>query len=725
MGGGVKCWGYGLNGRLGHGDTSDAHYPVDVVERAGSSSPLTGIVSVSGGREQTCALTHRGEILCWGKDVDGSLGNNTDGDQLTPVKVVSDASGTPLHTGGVWRRQYTCLRDGTCEAEPGSLVRPLLTGSRSDTSPTPEVKVLGLEEDESVTLHTEGSCSTDSIGSGTVATGETSVTITPDTDLVARENRIYVKVGEACSLSGVDYTFENGSDRIGGKSSSDEHAPTLTANFLADGDAISLHSSPDCSDAAVVSGTAGGTSEALSLPTELENHGLHIFYLKQNDICHPRGFEYYLELKKLAFPPLAQISATETHTCVVTSKGGVACWGFNGAGQLGDDSRKRNVTQKSLPTQVVDSGGNALTGVVQVGVGTDYSGGSEGRSCALTEEGKVFCWGKGYGGALGNDCNNSCPNMGHAVAVVAADGSADPLSGIVQIGVGANHTCALMTEGSVVCWGQDYEGQLGNQDTANKDHPVSVVTSEGDPLTGIVQLAAGERYTCALTVGGEVLCWGDNTYGQLGDKSTQNKNAPVNVVTADSTPLSGIVQISGGFYHACALTNGGEVQCWGHNTSGQLGDGSTDSKNYAVAVVEEDGTSPTARVVHVSSGQYHTCALTDRDGVQCWGSSYHGQLGDDTTTDKVYPVAVVMKKDSPLPLSGIVELTVGGSHGCALVMEGEVRCWGYGTYGNLGNNATNHKSAPVVVLANSSGDHFHLGLWQRQSTLVMKMVSAR
>ena len=270
MGGGVKCWGYGLNGRLGHGDTSDAHYPVDVVERAGSSSPLTGIVSVSGGREQTCALTHRGEILCWGKGDDGQLGDNATDDQLAPVKVVSDASGTPLHTGGVWRRRYVCLKeDGTCEAEPGSLVRPLLTGSRSDTSPTPEVKVLGLEEGADVTLHTEGSCSTDSIGSGTVATGESSVTITPDTDLVARENRIYVKVGEDCSLSGVDYTFENGSDRIGGKSSSDEHAPTLTANFLADGDAISLHSSPDCSDVAVVSGTAGGTSEALSLPDRI------------------------------------------------------------------------------------------------------------------------------------------------------------------------------------------------------------------------------------------------------------------------------------------------------------------------------------------------------------------------------------------------------------------------------------------------------------------------
>ena len=313
---------------------------------------------------------------------------------------------------------------------------------------------------------------------------------------------------------------------------------------------------------------------------------------------------------------------------------------------------------------------------------------------------------------MGNDCNSSCNDKNHAVAVVAADGSSDPLTGIVQIGVGAYHVCALTTEGSVVCWGAGSDGQLGNQGTANKDHPVSVVTSGGEPLTGIVQIEAGEYYACALTGEGEVLCWGENASGELGDKSNQDKNTPVNVVTADSTPLGGIVQISAGFYHACALTNKGEVQCWGYNAKGQLGDGSTDNKNYAVAVVDGEGSAtPLAGVVNLSSGQHHTCALSEWSGVRCWGLNNVGSLGDDTTTDKVYPVAVVMKKGSPLPLSGIVEVS-SGKHGCALMVEGEVRCWGYGLNGRLGNGATDNHSAPVAVLANSSGDHFHLGLWR-------------
>ena len=150
-------------------------------------------------------------MLCWGRGDSGQLGNNNAIDnQSAPVKVVADASDTPaIFNVGVWRGEYRCWEDdGTCEINPDSLLRPVLTGAREGASTTPAVKVLGVEEDEVVSLHTDAGCSGDPIGSDTVAMGETDVTITLTISLAAKENRIYAKAGSICSASGADYTIQ-------------------------------------------------------------------------------------------------------------------------------------------------------------------------------------------------------------------------------------------------------------------------------------------------------------------------------------------------------------------------------------------------------------------------------------------------------------------------------------------------------------------------------------
>ena len=698
VGGGVVCWGYGPYGQMGNGGTATTtDTAVRVLEKEDSPFALSGVVQIDAGEHHVCALASSGEVLCWGVGTSGRLGNNATDSHSTPVKVVADSSNTPFNVG-VWRGQYRCWEDdGTCEINPDSLLRPVLTGAREGASATPEVVVLGVEEDEVVALHTDAGCSGESIGDGTVAEGEDEVTITPDTDLVAKENRIYAKAGSLCSASGADYTLTGGTDRIAGEDVSADATPTLTVNLLSNGDKVSVHKSPDCSDTALASGTATGASLDVTL-SDLGSYGSHTLYLKQGSVCHPRGLGY--KLANYIGEP-SRVAGGEDYTCAVTNAGGVKCWGQGGSGRLGNNA----TASTDAPDDVDTDGSNTLlTGIVQVATGSSHT-------CALTSGGNVKCWGDGGAGRLGNDCDASCTGQNLPVDVVTSETDSTPLAGIVQISGGTAHTCALTAEGNVKCWGYGFDGSLGNNDsTANKDAPVDVVTSNTDsnPLTGIVRIDTVRGINCALTSSGGVKCWGSGGYGQLGNDcngSCANTSYPVDVVASDgsSNLLSGIVQISVGRYHSCALTSGGNVKCWGKGGEGQLGNGATGDVDAPVTVTTT-GTTALTGIAGISMGVDHSCALKSAGGVVCWGEGDNGRLGDNTSgTDRTNPVDVLTSADGNPALAGIAQIGSGNDHSCAVTTAGAVKCWGHGDVGQLGNNATSDSSLPVDVVDTDGG----------------------
>lgn len=248
---------------------------------------------------------------------------------------------------------------------------------------------------------------------------------------------------------------------------------------------------------------------------------------------------------------------------------------------------------------------------------------------------------------------------------------------------GSGHGCALFPGAVVKCWGRNSDGQLGNGTTSVAGGPVDVVGLPG----GVTAVAIGRTHSCALTAGGAPLCWGDNSDGQLGDGTTTNRSSPSAVAG-----LVNVTAVSPGRSHTCALTNGGGLKCWGANTGGALGDGTnTDRQTPADVSGFQAGASA------VSAGGEHTCALTTGGGVKCWGYNFYGELGDGTTTQRLTPVDVTSLQ------TGVAAISAGASHTCALIASGGVKCWGSNFRGALGDGSTTSRAIPADVLGLTSG----------------------
>jgi alpha-tubulin suppressor-like RCC1 family protein len=329
------------------------------------------------------------------------------------------------------------------------------------------------------------------------------------------------------------------------------------------------------------------------------------------------------------------------------------------------------------------------------------------HACAIVS-GEAYCWGENYNGELGDGANI---NSGLPVAVDTSGVLAGKT--LTQITAGYEHTCALDSTGTAYCWGLNAYGQLGDGSTTSSNVPVAVDISgvlAGQTLT---QITVGVVNTCALDSAGDAYCWGWNAFGQLGDGTTTSSSVPVAVQTSGVLAGKALTQITAGGYDACALDSAGDAYCWGWNTSGQLGDGNTTSSSVPVAV-DAGGVLAGKTLTQITAGRDHTCAVTTADVAYCWGFNSVGQLGDGNTTDSSLPVAV----DTGGALAGkaLTEITVGSYDTCALDAAGASYCWGYNHFGQLGDGSTTNSGVPVAVntggvLAGKVLTQITAGLW--------------
>lgn len=387
-----------------------------------------------------------------------------------------------------------------------------------------------------------------------------------------------------------------------------------------------------------------------------------------------------------ASPPTV-ISAGLTETCAVLADRTVACWSTEGEGVIG------------TPVTVLAGAGSTspLSGVRSVASGFDHT-------CAVLVDETAVCWGAnsptaadtfgGFdssGGKLGDGTTVDRPAP---VTVVAADGGSGPLAGVAGIAVGYFHTCALLVNTTVSCWGDNREGQLGDGTTTSHAAPVTVLDAPGSSiaLSGVAEIAAADFHTCALLLEGTVRCWGSNESGRLGDGTEISRPTPVPVIAAPGspTPLTGVAAISvaadgaSGFNgvegggNSCALLVDGGVRCWGNASSGQLGTVGLESSAVPVDVT---GLSGPATAIAVAG--LDTCALLVGGTVECWGLGWSFGRFLECLDDPLCPIGdepprplpVPAAADSPESLGDIVAITAGLFEVCGLASDGRVLCW--------------------------------------------------
>ncbi|MFZ9596546.1 MAG: RCC1 domain-containing protein [Bdellovibrionia bacterium] len=290
------------------------------------------------------------------------------------------------------------------------------------------------------------------------------------------------------------------------------------------------------------------------------------------------------------------------------------------------------------------------------------------HTCALTEQGHLKCWGTNDSYQLGDgtQINSTTPE------------SITPEVHYRTVSANGKHTCAISTSHELKCWGQGNQGQLGNNTSGLGSYGNTPTTIDRGVLYAQVQ--CGEYFTCGITPNGALKCWGSNGSGQLGDETLVNYATtpqPIDRTTRYSL-------IATGASHACGITTEGILKCWGENSSGQIGNGSTNTQRSPQVIDEKNS------YTSVAVGARHTCGLTTSGTVKCWGLNGSGQLG----------IGHIQSKNTPQDISDTdhyLSIAAGRSHTCGITTSGDLKCWGSNTKGQIGDNTTNNRLTPQLV----------------------------
>jgi len=352
------------------------------------------------------------------------------------------------------------------------------------------------------------------------------------------------------------------------------------------------------------------------------------------------------------------VSLSASFQCALLVDGALRCWGRNDEGQLGDGT----TLLRGVPTAVNGLGG----AVTMVATG-------DAHACAVVTGRGVLCWGGNRSGELGNGGFTSSP-VPSPVPGLGTD--------VVEVRAGTS-TCARSTSGAIRCWGSNDEGAVGDGDQVANPMPSDVRNLAGE-VSGI---ALGERHACALDARGAVACWGTQEYSELPDGGAFGTRL-------QATPIpgldSGFTSIAVGYGFSCASRPADGVWCWGSNSSGQVGDGTTTPR---LRPIRMDGAATDP--VQVVADSYHACALDRSGAVWCWGDNSLGRLGLGTVGfDATRPGRVL-----GLPTGRILRLSAGSGVTCANYESGEAWCWGTNFQGEVADGTYTNRPAPVRTTA--------------------------
>jgi len=727
--GAAYCWGDDTNGELGNGATTAAQKTAVAVTTSGVLSGVT-LTQVSAGNDFTCALGSAGAAYCWGDDTNGELGNNSTTQSNVPVAVFTSGVLSGKTLTQIVAFNDTCVLDSAGTAYCWGYNGAGQAGNADTAVSFPVPVTVAAAQPVTIAAGTSHSCeirvgTAYCWGDGTNGELGDNTTISSNVPVAASTGgalsgvtltQITAGTNFTCALStaGAAYCWGLGTNgQLGNGTTTSSSVPlavttsgalsgvTLTqitadgasacvldsagaaycwgaggsgqlgngAMTAAQSTAVAVTTSGVLSGVTLTQITAGSNSvSALASTGSAYSWGAGaIGQLGNNSTTAAQSTAVAVTTAGVSGVTLSQISVGTTFACALTGTGAAYCWGEDGSAQIGNPATAVNFL---VPT--------AVTSQAEM-----ISAGS-GDAC-LIRNGKAFCWGLNANGQLGN---NSTTQSLVPVAVTTSGA----LSGVTltQVAAGTGFTCALSSAGAAYCWGLNTNGQLGNNSTTQSLVPVAVTTSGALSGVALTQIGAGTSFACGLASTGTAYCWGLGTSGQLGNSATTSSSVPV---TLPNGGVAGL-QVAAGAAHGCALDNTGAGVCWGLNTNGQLGNGSTTSTD-SPGLVTASGVLSGVNLTQIDGGNADTCAAAAGGAAYCWGINTNGELGNNSTTQSTAPVAVTTSG----VLAGVAlsQISVGQDFACALDTTGAAYCWGLDANGQLGNNSTTQSTVPVLV----------------------------
>ncbi len=370
------------------------------------------------------------------------------------------------------------------------------------------------------------------------------------------------------------------------------------------------------------------------------------------------------------------------HSCALSTQGVAYCWGNNTALTIGDGTQ----TNRNIP-KVVTMPADTTFSTIRAGAMS---------TCALSTTNTAYCWGVFKIPSSGDPGGYSSTPM--ALTLPAGSNS------ISQIDVGGQHICFITDVGTLYCFGYNTYGQLGKPTSINWSNYVAVEFPNGLSATHI---SAGGYHTCAVMSNSKLFCWGNNEYGQLGDGTGIISRTPKAIYLETEVSFT---SVNAGNVHTCAEDSSANRYCWGNNDSGQLG--TRDTFNHIVATPALQLADES--INQISVNELHTCATTVSGRIYCWGANQKGQLGDGTMTANMFgarvgasliPPSTASQTPTFSPtqapsvdhLNAFVRMSIDATHSCALTTSGDAYCWGSNTYGQLGNTTTLRSTVPIAV----------------------------
>jgi alpha-tubulin suppressor-like RCC1 family protein/subtilase family serine protease len=692
----LAAWGQNNFGQLGNNSTTDSFAPV-AVTTAGTALSGKTVVAISAGQDHNLALCSDGTLVAWALNDNGQLGNNSTAESNIPVAVATSGAlcgktVTAISAGGY--HSLALCADGTLVAWGGNFDGQLGNNSTTDTTVPVTVATAGtsLAGRRVVAIaagleHSLAACSDGSVSAwgdntdgqlGNNTTNNCLVAIAVlNTSSLSGKMVVGVSAGfwhslALCSDGSVSAWGADFYGQLGNGSTTQSNVPvavSTTGTALNGRSVSSLSAGADhnvalCSDGTTVAWGSGSCGQLGA----------------NNNTTSLTAIAVLTPASSLAGKTITAISAGGEHSLACCADGSASAWGDNRYGQLGNND------PLDFPTPVAVTTTGVLAGktILMMAAGQTHS-------LALCSDGTLAAWGGNSDGQLGNGTTTNS-------AIPQAVTTTGVLSGktVVAVAAGQSHSLALCSDGTVAAWGYGYYGQLGNSATLSSTVPVLVSTSGILSAKTPIAIAAGADHSMALCSDGTVVTWGENNNGQLGIGSLTNSSAPVAINTA-GTPLANrtVARIAAGGDHSIALCADGTLATWGDNAYGQLGNGNNLDGLIPVAVTTAATPLAGKTIIGIAAGHDHTVALCSDGTLAAWGGNFDGQLGTNSTSGSALPVAVnnsgVLAGETPIAISA------GKDHSLALCTDGTLATWGGNANGELGNSTYTNSLVPVAV----------------------------